>query len=292
MLSNHPAYHELHEDEETNDPRRIKQRTERWLDLRKQALVTGSTLYAATGLDGLKKQKEYFDKVICKVEEEKSNQVKKNMEYGTNNEINAIATLVTKVLPVLHPCLEYREEGCIPLYREDKFTMIVSPDGSLEGNSEVEGKTTKMAIELKCPVSNLHTNVPERYILQCLSEMYALQVHKLLYLCWRPDVSSVFELSFNQSLFQDALEECLKIVDVQKPKRPVKISKSVQGLKKRVQEESVRASFMGEFPSAVRSDSSSSSSTFEFTKVYILNVLEKIISLMKDGNELQRQKAS
>lgn len=140
----------------------------------------------------MKKQKEYFDKVICKVEEEKSNQVKKNMEYGTNNEINAIATLVTKVLPVLHPCLEYREEGCIPLYREDKFTMIVSPDGSLEGNSEVESKTTEMAIELKCPVSNLHTNVPERYILQCLSEMYALQVHKLLYLCWRPDVSSVF----------------------------------------------------------------------------------------------------
>lgn len=39
ILSNHPAYHELHEYEETNDPRRIKQRTERWLDLRKQALV-------------------------------------------------------------------------------------------------------------------------------------------------------------------------------------------------------------------------------------------------------------
>lgn len=55
---------------------------------------------------------------------------------------------------------------------------------------------------------------------------------------------------------------------------------------------SVRASFMGEFPSAVRSYSSSSSSTFEFTKVYILNVLEKIISLMKDGYELQRQKDS
>lgn len=84
ILSNHPAYHELHEDEETSDPRRKKQRTESWLDLRKQALI-GSTLYTATGLDGLKKQKEYFDKVICKVEEEKSNQVNKNMEYGTNN---------------------------------------------------------------------------------------------------------------------------------------------------------------------------------------------------------------
>lgn len=47
-----------------------------------------------------------------------------------------------------------QEEGCIPLYREDKFSMIVSSDGSLEVNSEVEGKTTKMAIELTCPVSN------------------------------------------------------------------------------------------------------------------------------------------
>lgn len=77
--------------------------------LRKQAFVTRSTLYAATGLDGLEKQKEDFDKVICKVEEEKSNQVKKNMEYGTKNEIKAIATLVTKVLPILYPCLEYRK---------------------------------------------------------------------------------------------------------------------------------------------------------------------------------------
>lgn len=122
--------------------------------------------------------------------------------------------------------------------------------------------------------------------------MYALQVHRLLCLCWRPDVSSIFELSLYQSLFQEALEECLKIVDVKYPKRLVKISKSVQGLKKRVQEQSLRASFMGEVPSAVRSDSSSSSSTFEFIKVYIWNVLEKTISLMKDGYGLQRQIAS
>lgn len=145
------------------------------------------------------------------------------MEYGTNNKINAIATLITKVLPVLYPSLKYREKGCLPLYREYKITMNISPDESLEGNSEVEGKTTKMAIVLKCPVSNLHTSVPGRYILQCLSEMYALQVHRLLYLCWRPDVSSVLEISFNQSLFQDVFEECLKKVNVQKTKRPVKI---------------------------------------------------------------------
>lgn len=54
ILSNHPAYHELHE--ETSDYRLIKQRTEIWLDLRKQVLITGSTLYASTGLDGLKKK--------------------------------------------------------------------------------------------------------------------------------------------------------------------------------------------------------------------------------------------
>lgn len=57
ILSYHPAYHELHEYEETSDPCRIKQRTERWQDLKKQALVKGSTRYAATGLDALEKQK-------------------------------------------------------------------------------------------------------------------------------------------------------------------------------------------------------------------------------------------
>lgn len=77
--------------------------------------------------------------------------------------------MVTKVLPVLFPCLEYREEEFIPLNREDKLTMIVSSDGSLEGYSYFEAKTTKMAIDLKCPVSNLRISGPERYILQCLS---------------------------------------------------------------------------------------------------------------------------
>lgn len=45
---------ELHE--ETSDPCWIKQWTEKYLDIWKQTLVTGSTLYNATGVDGLKKQ--------------------------------------------------------------------------------------------------------------------------------------------------------------------------------------------------------------------------------------------
>lgn len=52
--------------------------------------------------------------------------------------------------------------------------MIVFLDGSLEGNFEVEGKIIKMVIELKCFVLNLYINVFERYILQCLFEMYVL----------------------------------------------------------------------------------------------------------------------
>lgn len=91
--------------------------------------------------------------------------MKKNMEYGMNNEINVIVILVIKVLLVFYLCLEYREEGCILLYWEDKFIMIVFLDGSLEGNFEVEGKIIKMVIELKCFVLNLYNNVFERYIL-------------------------------------------------------------------------------------------------------------------------------
>ena len=34
-----------------------------------------------------------------------------NMQWGTDNEINALATLVGKYLPVYHPEVIYKEDG-------------------------------------------------------------------------------------------------------------------------------------------------------------------------------------
>lgn len=87
--------------EPNTDTRKVKQRSEHWFEKRKHAKVTGSTLYKAVGLDGLQRQKEHFDEVICGMEYSKSLETVKAMEYGTVNEVNAAATFVSKILPLL-----------------------------------------------------------------------------------------------------------------------------------------------------------------------------------------------
>lgn len=49
---------------ETIEARFVKQRSEIWVALRKSAYVTGSTIYDAVGMRGLKKQKYHFAKVF------------------------------------------------------------------------------------------------------------------------------------------------------------------------------------------------------------------------------------
>lgn len=45
-----------------------KQRTDDWYTARKNKTVSGSTIYAALGCDGLKKQREHLDRVISKID--------------------------------------------------------------------------------------------------------------------------------------------------------------------------------------------------------------------------------
>lgn len=57
------------------------------------------------------------------------------MEYEIwiKNDINFIATLITKILPALDPGQENREDSCVPLYRDEKRITIISPYLCLEG---------------------------------------------------------------------------------------------------------------------------------------------------------------
>lgn len=66
-----------------NDSRLLKQRTEQWFCVRKKAVVTGSTLNAALGLETLKKQQEHFDYVkFEKAKSEPSAEVMEKMKHG------------------------------------------------------------------------------------------------------------------------------------------------------------------------------------------------------------------
>jgi hypothetical protein len=74
-------------------------------------------------------QFEKKPRLICGVpEKEKTPAVQKLLDYGTKHEIDAMATLVGKVMPVLYPDLTYYEERCIPIYVVGTRFMVVSPD--------------------------------------------------------------------------------------------------------------------------------------------------------------------
>ena len=48
-------------DTDEDVPAVVKQRSERWFQIRKTPLVTGSTIHKAIGLDSLKKQREHLE---------------------------------------------------------------------------------------------------------------------------------------------------------------------------------------------------------------------------------------
>ena len=100
----------------------------------KEAKVTCSTLHRAIGLGTLKEAQAHFESIYNDVEKpEPSHNQTNAMKHGRENEINAVATLVGKLLPVYNPTVVFVEEGCnqIP-YANNKeaVLMAVSPDGS------------------------------------------------------------------------------------------------------------------------------------------------------------------
>jgi hypothetical protein len=81
--------------------RTVKQKSHLWYQVRSKATVTGSTLFAALGLDTLKKQTEQFDFVRFKKQkpQEVNEDVRKRMTHGIDNEINAVATIGIEIPP-------------------------------------------------------------------------------------------------------------------------------------------------------------------------------------------------
>lgn len=107
----------------------IKQRSEIWHQLCNDSWVTGSTIFRALGLDTLKQQQQYYDKVYKGVEKPVSEHISSLFEYGTTQEINALGSLVGKVMSVYFPHLFYKEDGCIFLPFGDT-RAVISGDGT------------------------------------------------------------------------------------------------------------------------------------------------------------------
>ena len=110
----------------------VKQRSsDAWHQLHKKTQLTGSTMYKALGLETLKVQKEHFY-VHVKGKQAKTvtPEVQRMMDYGTENEIHAIVTLVALILPTVRPpCFSVYELGSFSMNGNIKNLLIASPDG-------------------------------------------------------------------------------------------------------------------------------------------------------------------
>lgn len=168
---------------------------------------------------------------------EPNERVKMAMDHGSKNEINAISTLVGKILPSLFPGIWYYEEGCIALEHDGEIVCVVSPDGS---GRVAQNSKPLYAIEIKCPIPGksfttpVHYEVPSYYIPQVLSEMKALSVMKTLYISYTTERTTVFMIKHSES------------------KAPMKTSATVKVLREAISKfKKTNIEFLGEFPSTL-----------------------------------------
>ena len=220
---------------DVRDPCFVKQRGEQWMQIRSQARATGSTLHNAIGLNTLKAQLEHFDNVMHKIEKNTVDEItKQKMQYGVDHEIDAVATMVGKVLPVYYPDLTFVEEGCFVLNENGRPLIVVSPDGS--GRQNASGKVA-VGFEFKCPypgktfTTQVHYTLPSYYVLQVLAEMVSLKTDTLLYMCYSSESSTVFEIKFSQHLWSLVWKEINSLYGTANPKRPVKRSNNLHDIR-------------------------------------------------------------
>jgi hypothetical protein len=210
------------------EPRYLKQRSPIWHLLRKKARITGSPLHSALGLRGLKEQKLHFAKFLEDVNVSESEETQNRMEHGNINEINAVATLVSRVMPVYFPNCHFVEEGCYLIPgKEVEVLGVISPDGSIRIRAPASsGEEDRIisAVEIKCPYPNerkiaVHYSLPEYYVCQVLAEMFALKTDNLIYITYSSESAVFLRVTFDQNLWEMILSHAKSLYDIAVPKK-------------------------------------------------------------------------
>ena len=228
----------------------VKQRSQTWANLRNGAMVTGSSLYRAIGCGTLKEQKEHYDKVVNHIDKPVSEYTQKCFQYGTDNEIHALATLVGKIMPVYYPNLKYREDGCICLPMENGKYAVVSGDGS--GLSDGQ---TKMAFELKCPMTgkefttDVYYKMPVYYTTQVLSQMVSKKCNAFTNLCYTPQSSTVLTGNYSPEIWDKVWSLANQLNATTDTKKPTKRNQQSMDISDDLKAMVADCEFIGEFPS-------------------------------------------
>lgn len=226
----------------------IKQKTKPWEEIRKKSWLTGSTAFEGLGLDTLVKQKSHVHRLLAGT----TMQVTDAMLHGSKCEINCVGTIVSNIMPFIFPDMDFYEEGCTVLKDGERIQFVVSPDGSCRKHGD-----TQMAVEIKCPVegkeytTDLHYEVPRRYVTQLMLEMKALDVDVLLYVCYTSKSTTVFKVSFSDEIWtlMCKVEKSL-YKEEQKPILLSRTTPDIRLLRQKIKEFS-NVQYLGEFPSAI-----------------------------------------
>lgn len=215
----------------------IKQRSEAWFEIRKQCLITGSTIHKAIGFDGLKNQKCFLqEKLGLKPPDSVSKELQSKFDHGAANETNAIATFVSSYLPAFHPNCSFYEEGCYIQKENGRQMLVVSPDGSIRDRKNENH--LQFAIEIKCPfpgkvfTTDVHYKLPNYYVPQILSEMVVLSVNRLYFLSYSKESMTIHEAAFDSETW-DAIYNEIREVTANQPFIPKKLSLNIGTLRKK-----------------------------------------------------------
>ena len=194
-----------------------KQHSELWKQLHVDARITGSTAFNALGLHTKKLQDQHFNQFVHKIPPVQfPSDVQQRMEYGSENEVNALGTLSASFMPACLPlCSTLYEDG--PSFlgsNEVPHLMEVSPDGfitacSLESCSQpctIQHENLVEEIKYPYPQANtlpVHYEIPYYYGLWLLAEMKVKNTLKALYCSHNNESTTFILLDFSPTLWHE-----------------------------------------------------------------------------------------
>ena len=189
----------------TDNHIKLPQRSDEWFSFRSQFCLTGSMLYNASGMDGGKGRLSEYARVHEGKEKTFNPTVTKALHHGNIHEIDAVATLIYKIMPAYFPDLSFEEVGSfvLPGYltqhiHEDGKCItsknsvplcLISPDGVLTKDGEVQ-----YVVEIKCPYfkNKPHVTVPQRYLPQLEAEMAATNAKGAIFVSYADTSTTLF----------------------------------------------------------------------------------------------------
>ena len=242
----------------------IKQRSEKWFEVRKRYHVTGSSLNTALGLDTLQKQKS-ITTFMC-VEEKPPPipaDLQKKFDHGTQNEVNATATLISMIAPAyLSACYAFYEVGPAFIHTQDGKKIIeVSVDGVMQcslgeacPNYHIHGNR-HILIEFKSPVpqenvaETIFYKVPNRFMPQIQSQMKAYMCDEVWLICSTAVSATAIVVYFDEDLWNDMWSLLLELYGSEKPKLPTRVHLATKQMHLKIsQSKQTHTSFMCKVP--------------------------------------------